>query len=68
MGDWVLRDIFQLKPYEPLTQKRLKEMGINAVRLTKRDDAIELAFTWIDLDNKPDDLWEPNLDKTSKKK
>ena len=43
-------------------------MGINAVRLTKQDDAIELAFTWIDLDNKPDDLWEPNLDKTSKKK
>lgn len=57
LGQWVLRNVFQLKPYEPLTQSKLDEMGINAIRLTKKSDAIELSFTWIDPDNKPDDYW-----------
>lgn len=58
LGSWVLREVFQLKPYEPLTENRLNEMGINAVRLTKRDGAIELSFIWIDPGNLPDDIWE----------
>lgn len=57
LGKWVLRDVFQLKPYEPLTDKKMVEMGINGVRLTKKNDAIELAFIWIDPENTPDDLW-----------
>ncbi|OJI11715.1 hypothetical protein BJI45_00435 [Limosilactobacillus reuteri] len=57
LGKWVLRDVFQLKPYEPLTNQKMIEMGINAVRLTKRNGVIELAFTWIDSDNKPKDFW-----------
>lgn len=57
LGQWVLRNVFQLKPYEPLTQSKLDEMEINAIRLTKKSDAIELAFIWIDPDNKPEDYW-----------
>lgn len=57
LGKWILRDVFQLKPYEPLTYKRMVEMGINGLRLTKKKDAIELSFIWISPENKPDDLW-----------
>lgn len=57
LGEWILRDVFQLQPYEPLTQNRLAEMGINAIRLTKDDNVIDLSFIWIDPDNKPADLW-----------
>ncbi|MGF0082833.1 hypothetical protein ACQRCI_08190, partial [Limosilactobacillus reuteri] len=57
LGKWVLRDVFQLQPYEPLTEQKLIEMGINGIRLTKRNNVIELSFIWIDKDNKPDDLW-----------
>ena len=57
LGKWILRDVFQLKPYEPLTDKKMVEMGINGVRLTKKNDAIELSFIWIDPENTPDDLW-----------
>lgn len=57
LGQWIHRNVFQLKPYEQLTQSKLDEMGINAIRLTKKPDAIELSFTWIDPDNKPDDYW-----------
>lgn len=57
LGQWILRNVFQLEPYEPLTQSKLDEMGINAIRLTKKSDVVELQFIWIDLDNKPDDYW-----------
>lgn len=57
LGQWILRKVFQLKPYEPVTQDKLNEMGINGIRLTKKSDAIELSFIWIDPDNKPDDYW-----------
>lgn len=53
-----MRDVFQLAPYEPLTQERLNEMNINAIRLTKRKDTIDLSFIWIDPDHKPKDFWE----------
>lgn len=58
LGRWILQDIFQLKPYEPLTQQKMTEIGINGIRLIKRNGVIELVFIWIDPDNKPDDLWQ----------
>lgn len=49
LGNWLLRKVFQLKKYEPLTQKRLEEMGINGIELYKtKDSKIHLRFTWID--------------------
>lgn len=58
LGKWVLRDVFQLKEYERLTQEKLNELGINGLRLTKKDGVIELEFIWIDSDNPPEDLWK----------
>lgn len=58
LGEWILRGVFQLKEYEPLTGKRLNELGINAIRLIKFDDVergIGLEFTWIDVNNPPED-------------
>lgn len=50
----MLRGVFQLNEYEQLTGKRLSELGINAIGLTKFDDlsrGIGLEFIWIDVDN-----------------
>ncbi|MBM9929513.1 hypothetical protein JMK98_03315 [Pediococcus pentosaceus] len=58
LGEWILRDIFQLPPYEPLTEEKMLELGINGTRLTKNKDAIELAFIWIDSKNPPEDFWK----------
>lgn len=58
MGKWILRDIFQLKEYEPLTYNKLNQIGINGIRFTKRNDHIELQFIWIDPENEPDDIWK----------
>lgn len=58
LGEWVYRNVLQLAPYEVLTDKKLAEVGINGVRLTKRDGAIDLSFIWIDDNNKPDDYWK----------
>jgi hypothetical protein len=58
LGKWILRDIFQLKEYEPLTYNKLNEIGINGIRFTKRNDHIELQFIWIDPENEPDDIWK----------
>lgn len=58
LGEWILRGVFQLGEYEPLTGERLNELGINAIRLIKYKDpnkAIGLEFTWIDVDNPPED-------------
>lgn len=59
LGRWILRDVFQQKKYEPLTAEKLKEVGINAVRLVKFEgsDEIHLHFIWIDKDNLPSDYW-----------
>lgn len=57
LGKWILRQVFQLEPYEPLTQEKLDEMNINGIRLTKKEDAVELSFIKIDLKNKPNDYW-----------
>ena len=57
LGDWILRKVFQLKDYEPLTKKRLNEIGINGIRLEKDSikNKIHLSFIWIDKDNLPSD-------------
>ena len=46
LGDWILRKVFQLKDYEPLTKKRLNEIGINGIRLEKDSikNKIHLSF------------------------
>ncbi len=60
LGEWILRGIFQLKDYEPLTAKKLKEVGINGLKLykIKGSDEIHLQFVWIDEESKPEDYWE----------
>lgn len=57
LGDWILRKVFQLREYEPLTAKRLKEVGINGIRLVKYPDSneIHLHFIWIDTKKLPED-------------
>lgn len=58
LGEWILRGVFQLGEYERLTNDRLNELGINAIRLTKFTDknrGIGLEFIWIDVDDPPKD-------------
>ena len=59
LGEWILRGIFQLKEYEPLTTDRIFEVGLNGIRLykVKGSEDIHLEFIWIDTDNLPDDYW-----------
>lgn len=58
LGKWILREIFQLKEYEPLTQNRLDEIGINGIRLykLKDDNNIYFQFIYIDDLNLPSDF------------
>ncbi|WP_149553971.1 hypothetical protein [Treponema pectinovorum] len=60
LGNWILKGIFQLKDYEPLTDKKLRDVGINGYRLykTNKDNKVHFQFIWIDSSNKPVDLWE----------
>ena len=55
LGEWILRGIFQLNEYEPLTSKRLEELNINGLRFTKYKDSndVYMEFIWIDEDNPP---------------
>ncbi len=57
LGEWILRRVFQLPELEPLTAKRLNEIGINGIRLykTNLNNDVHLQFIWIDKDNLPDD-------------
>jgi hypothetical protein len=59
LGEWILREVFQLKEYEQLTLKQMKTVGINAVQLFKNDQAddVHLRFLWIDNKNRPSDYW-----------
>lgn len=58
LGNWILRDIFQLNEYEPLTTKRLNEIGLNGIRLykIKNDSSVHIQFIWIDQDDLPADF------------
>ena len=59
LGEWLLRQVFQLKEHEPLTVQRLNELGINGIRLGKDTEGkIHLHFIWIEKDNLPSDYWE----------
>ena len=61
LGEWILRKVFQLGEFEPLTEKRLNEIGINGIRLEKysNSDDIHLHFIWIDPNEPPpDEYWE----------
>jgi len=60
LGEWILRGVFQLKEYEPLTIEKMKEVGINGIRLfkNKHSNDIHLTFIWIDDTNTPSDLWK----------
>lgn len=57
LGEWILRKIFQLPDFKPLTARRLREIGINGIRLVKDSDTgkIHLFFIWIDKDHLPED-------------
>jgi len=57
LGEWLLEKVFTLDKYEPLTTKKLKEIGINGIRLEKYpdDNRIHLHFIWIDEKHLPDD-------------
>lgn len=60
LGEWILKGVFQLADYEPLTKKKLDEIGINGIRLFKyvNSNDIHLQFIWIDNDNLPKDYFE----------
>lgn len=60
LGEWILRKVFQLKEYEPLTVDKLNEIGINGIRLYKEKGSndIHLKFIWIDEDNLPSDYYD----------
>lgn len=55
LGEWILRGIFQLEEYEPLTSKKLRELNINGLRFSKYEgsDDIHIEFIWIDEMNPP---------------
>lgn len=55
LGEWILRGVFQLEEYEPLTSSRLAELNINGLRFTryKGSDDIHIEFIWIDENDPP---------------
>lgn len=57
LGKWLLRELFQLREHEPLTEKRLNELNINGIRVYKETGKpdIHLEFIWIDDDDLPND-------------
>lgn len=60
LGNWILKGIFQLDDFEPLTTKKLNEVGINGIRLykTDKDKDVHIEFIWIDDDNLPSDYYK----------
>lgn len=59
LGDWILRQVFQLKEHEPLTAEKLEEIGLNGIRLfrTNMDNDVHLQFIYIDSQNPPKDIF-----------
>lgn len=56
LGESILRGVFQLKEREVLTGKKLEELRINGIRLSKfKDGVIGIEFIWIDVDTPPHD-------------
>lgn len=49
LGEWILRDVFGLEPYERLTKQMLDEYGVDSFRITRignKNYRIDLAETW----------------------
>lgn len=63
LGEWILRGVFQLDEFEPLTAERLREIGINGIRLYKieGDPDVHLRFIWIDKKNLPKDFMKYHI-------
>lgn len=59
LGKWILRDVFQLCEYEPLTSRKLDELNINGLRLyrTNKDNNVHVEFIHLDENNLPNDYW-----------
>lgn len=59
LGNWILRGVFQLEPYQPLTRRKLSEIGINGIRLYKCSDKTDVFLEFIEIDefDLPDDFW-----------
>lgn len=57
MGKWLREYVFGLEEYQPLTERRLKEIGINGIRLFKvsDSDSVHLQFIEIEDENPPAD-------------
>lgn len=55
LGEWILRGVFQLDEYEPLTSAKLEELNINGMRFSKYEDSddVHVEFIWIDENNPP---------------
>lgn len=55
LGEWILRGVFQLSEYEPLTSEKLQELNINGLRFSRYEDSddIHMEFIWIDEQNPP---------------
>lgn len=55
LGEWILRGVFQLEEYEPLTSQKLSELNINGLRFSKYEGSndIHIEFIWIDEANPP---------------
>lgn len=60
LGEWILRKVFQLEEYEPLSRFQLEQLGINGIRLYKLEGSndIHIHFIWIDMEDLPDDYFE----------
>lgn len=60
LGEWILKKVFQLEEYEPLTVNKLDDLGINGLRLYKTNNSndVHISFIWIDSNNLPDDYFE----------
>lgn len=58
LGEWILRGIFQLNEYEPLTSQKLIELNINGLRFSRYENSndIHIEFIWIDENNPPKDF------------
>ncbi len=57
LGEWILRGIFQLEQYEPLSSAKLVALGINGLRFTRYENStdIHVEFIWIDEKHPPKD-------------
>ena len=58
LGQWLKKYVFHLEKYEPLTNERLEELGINGMRLYKYENSplVHLQFIFLDEDDLPSDF------------